>query len=71
MKRIIIIGIGIVAVFMIGVYNVYVGTLPKLDPTGRNPSDEAFLAMIQGKPVYDLGSGRILTRKDYEAEKPK
>lgn len=48
------------------VYYGYAATLPRLDPTGHGSSDEAIAAMIRGEPVYDLGSRRILFRRDYE-----
>lgn len=58
-------------IVVLAAYYAFAATLPKLDPTGAIPADAAFAAMIRGKPVYDLGSRRILWRKDYETKAEK
>lgn len=43
-------------------FTLWVATLPKLDPTGALDSAPAIRAMIEGHPVLNASSGRVLTK---------
>lgn len=49
---------------------VFVLSLPRLHHDGVHADDEALVAMIQGKPVFEVATWKILWRSDYAPDKP-